>query len=160
MKNFSQNDPPGKESHTKPLASLPKDQQADGDAILYSVGANADHGLRRTNADKRASVETLLADDEWAKWSDNKIAKACGVSPTTVGTARSSLSNLDSEPRTYTDRHGNTSTMNTSNIGRRKVTSVSDNAPPDDSPTIDDQIGGGRRYGWPSVDPFGGRDDG
>ncbi|MEX2673389.1 MAG: hypothetical protein WD294_14915 [Phycisphaeraceae bacterium] len=102
------------EKHARPLASLPKDQQADGDAILYSVGANADHGLRRTNADKRASVETLLADDEWAKWSDREIAKRCAVHHDTVNRLRkeTSLSDSDSE-RTYTDRHGNTSTMNT-----------------------------------------------
>ena len=30
------------------------------DAILYAVGANADHGLRRTNDDKRYAVKTML----------------------------------------------------------------------------------------------------
>ena len=30
------------------------------DAVLYSVGANASHGQRRTNADKRRAVMTLL----------------------------------------------------------------------------------------------------
>jgi ParB-like chromosome segregation protein Spo0J len=38
------------------------------DAILYSVGANAEHGLRRSNDDKRRAVLTLLNDAEWAKW--------------------------------------------------------------------------------------------
>ncbi len=38
------------------------------DAILYSVGANAKHGLRRTNADKRRAVMTLLDDPEWRTW--------------------------------------------------------------------------------------------
>jgi phage N-6-adenine-methyltransferase len=33
------------------------------DAILYSVGANVDHGLRRTNEDKRRAVMTLLTND-------------------------------------------------------------------------------------------------
>lgn len=37
------------------------------DAVLHSVGANATHGLRRTNADKRRAVERLLRDDEWQK---------------------------------------------------------------------------------------------
>ncbi len=50
------------------------------DAILYSVGANAKHGLRRTNADKRRAVMTLLEDSEWSHWSDRKIARQCGVS--------------------------------------------------------------------------------
>ena len=35
------------------------------DAVLYSVGANAAHGLRRSNADKRRAVERLLRDDVW-----------------------------------------------------------------------------------------------
>jgi len=46
------------------------------DAILYAVGANAAHGLRRTNVDKRRSVLTLLQDSVWGQWSDHKIAQA------------------------------------------------------------------------------------
>jgi ParB-like chromosome segregation protein Spo0J len=49
------------------------------EAILHSLGANCTHGLRRSNADKRKAVQTLLADAEWAAWSDRKIAEACGV---------------------------------------------------------------------------------
>lgn len=49
------------------------------DAVLHSVGANASHGLRRTNADKRKAVLTMLADAEWAEWSDRAIAHACAV---------------------------------------------------------------------------------
>lgn len=59
------------------------------DAVLHSVGANASHGLRRTNEDKRRAVETLLADAEWSEWSNNAIAKACGVSHTFVAAIRS-----------------------------------------------------------------------
>lgn len=44
------------------------------DAILYSVGANADHGLRRTNEDKCKVVSILLDDIEWGEWSDHEIA--------------------------------------------------------------------------------------
>lgn len=50
------------------------------EAILHSLGANGTHGLRRTNADKRKAVQTLLDDPEWTAWSDRKIAEACGVS--------------------------------------------------------------------------------
>ncbi|MEM7756541.1 MAG: hypothetical protein AAF298_00215 [Cyanobacteria bacterium P01_A01_bin.40] len=49
------------------------------DAILDSVGVNAEHGLRRTNADKRKAVNTLLNDPEWSDWSNRKIAKHCRV---------------------------------------------------------------------------------
>lgn len=58
------------------------------DAILYSVGANGAHGLRRTNEDKRCAVRTLLADGEWKKWSDRQIADACGVSQPFVSAIR------------------------------------------------------------------------
>ncbi len=50
------------------------------DAILFAVGANKDHGIRRTNKDKRKSVEIVLSDSEWRTWSHNKIAKICNVS--------------------------------------------------------------------------------
>lgn len=59
------------------------------DAVLYSVGANGTHGLRRTNADKRKAVETLLNDDEWKKNSGRWIAEHCGVSPDFVSRLRS-----------------------------------------------------------------------
>jgi hypothetical protein len=61
------------------------------DAILHSVGANGAHGLRRTNADKRRAVERLLADEEWSRWSDRKIADACGVTHPFVGKVRAEL---------------------------------------------------------------------
>lgn len=99
-------------------------QGARRDAILFSVGANAAHGLRRSNDDKRKAVLTLLQDEEWSKWSDREIARQCAVSPDTVGRVKRELESAgvtvrsDSE-RTYTDRHGNTSTMNTAAIGKR-----------------------------------------
>ena len=58
------------------------------DAVLYSVGANASHGLRRTNEDKRKAVMTLLEDAEWSKWSDREIARQCGVSHPFVAAIR------------------------------------------------------------------------
>lgn len=61
------------------------------DAVLYAVGANAIHGLRRTNADKRRSVERLLRDDEWSRWSDMEISRQCGVSSTMVSNLRKSI---------------------------------------------------------------------
>ena len=50
------------------------------DAVLFSAGANAEHGLRRSNEDKRRAVMTLLGDNEWREWSDREIARRCGVS--------------------------------------------------------------------------------
>src|SRR5262249_41171412 len=54
------------------------------DAILCGIGANATHGLQRTQADKRRAVERLLSDLEWARWSDRKIGEAAKVDHKTV----------------------------------------------------------------------------
>src|SRR5205823_5179268 len=92
------------------------------DAILYAVFANGKNGIRWTRADKRRAVKMLLACPEWAGWSDREISRRCGVSPDTVGRIRKdvcpSLSESDSEVRTYTTKHGTTATMNTANIGK------------------------------------------
>ncbi|WP_375553374.1 ParB N-terminal domain-containing protein [Roseovarius mucosus] len=64
-------------------------------AILHSCAANAAHGLRRTNADKRRAVWTLVADAEWGAWSDRQIAKQCGVSHTFVANLRREISGED-----------------------------------------------------------------
>lgn len=62
------------------------------DAILYSVGANGKHGLRRTNADKRKAALILLEDTEWGKWSDYVIADKAQVSQKFINNIRHSLS--------------------------------------------------------------------
>lgn len=61
------------------------------DAILFSCGANATHGLRRSNADKRHAVETLLADPEWAKNSNRWIAETACVGDKLVAEVRAQL---------------------------------------------------------------------
>lgn len=58
------------------------------DARLFSFGVNALHGLRRSNADKRKAVVSMLGDEEWGQWSDRKIADACSVSHTFVASIR------------------------------------------------------------------------
>ncbi len=111
------------------------------DAILHAAGANASHGLRRSQADKRRSVETLLRDDEWRDWSDREIARKCNVSADLVGAVRRELHPppppvtvvSDSEPaatatapapapvvveRTFVTKHGTTAVMQTANIGK------------------------------------------
>lgn len=60
------------------------------DAILYSLGANSDHGLRRTNADKYKAVRTMLEDFEWQEWSNSEIARRCRVSDVFVAKLRGS----------------------------------------------------------------------
>lgn len=100
-------------------------QGTQRDAILYSVGANASHGLRRTRDDKRRAVLTLLNDPEWATWSDREVAKACRVSHTFVAERRRELTgNVASDKRTYTTKHGTPATMDTGAIGRREPPST------------------------------------
>lgn len=62
------------------------------DAILFAAGANETHGLPRSNEDKRRAVLMLLHDEEWSKWSDHEIARACKVSQPFVSKLRSTLS--------------------------------------------------------------------
>ncbi|MFA5424731.1 MAG: hypothetical protein WC374_12835 [Phycisphaerae bacterium] len=120
------------------------------EAILYSVGANDEHGKRRTLADKRKAAETLLADGEWGNWSDHEIARQCKVSNHFIAKIRDRLTRnvpsdnsaepaetpsissenvanseiaeneADDSERTYTTKHGTVATMNTANIGKEK----------------------------------------
>jgi ParB-like chromosome segregation protein Spo0J len=107
------------------------------DALLYAVGANAEHGARRTNADKRRAVVTLLNDAEWQGRSDGWIAEAAKVSHPFVGKVRAELqavkatgnvsSQIDapaeeapkSTPAARQGRDGRTT--NTSNIGKNRA---------------------------------------
>lgn len=66
------------------------------DAIFFACAANGSHGLRRTNADKRKAIVTLLSDATWAKRSDRWIAEKAGVSNNFVGDVRKQLSSDDS----------------------------------------------------------------
>jgi len=90
------------------------------DAILYSVSANATHGTRRTNEDKRRAVQILLNDPEWSQWADREIARRCGAEHPMVGRLRParSLEQSTSE-KTDTTKHGTVATMKTDNIGKR-----------------------------------------
>jgi ParB family chromosome partitioning protein len=130
------------------LAALPCAvyQGSRRDALLYATSCNL-HGVPLTNADKWKRVTTLLSDPTWVSWSDNAIAKHCGVTQPFVGTVRKSLITVISEDtpspslitdiseettspslitvisengqRTYTDRYGWVSTMHTGAIGHQ-----------------------------------------
>ena len=88
------------------------------DAILYAVGVNKDHGLQRSQEDKRKAVMTLLDDLEWSEWSDREIARKCNISAMTVGRIRKSL-NLEQDERKYVNKHGKESTIKTDNLGKK-----------------------------------------
>lgn len=61
------------------------------DAVLHAVGANRTHGLPRSRADVRRSIEQMLTDEEWGQWSDREIARRVGCHNETVGAVRKEL---------------------------------------------------------------------
>ena len=63
------------------------------EAILKAASVNTKHGMRRTNADKRKAVMTLLDDFEWKDWSNVEIAEHCGVSAAFVSNLRNENGN-------------------------------------------------------------------
>lgn len=94
------------------LAEMPCDVRAGTrrDAVLYAVGANETHGLRRTNEDKRRAVWILLSDEEWSHWSDREIAGRCRVSHTFVAKLRPEVNGNVAIERTFVSRHGTIAT--------------------------------------------------
>jgi hypothetical protein len=84
--------------------------------------------LRRTNADKRNAVKTLLYDAEWSSWSDREIARRCGLSYNLVNVMRkeieenSILSLNDSMERSFIHhKTGEVSIMKTERIGSNSI---------------------------------------
>jgi hypothetical protein len=61
------------------------------DAIVYAAAANRAHGLRLTNADKRAVVTALIRDTEWSAKSNRDIARHCGVTHPFVAKIRAEV---------------------------------------------------------------------
>ena len=61
------------------------------DAILRSCGANRAHGLRRTNADKRKAILSILGRATWSGESNRWIAEKVGVDHHTVAEVRKEL---------------------------------------------------------------------
>ena len=85
------------------------------EALLHAAGANASHGLRRTQEDKRRAILALLHDPEWRHWSDREIAKRTATSDKTVAKLRREISGegVNAEiriERRFTTRHGTEAT--------------------------------------------------
>jgi hypothetical protein len=90
------------------------------EAVLFSVGANARHGLKRSHEDRRKAVLTLLTDAEWIDWSDREIARKCCVSHVTVSKIRKDMDGDVKKEKTYKTTNGNVAVMDTTNIGKSK----------------------------------------
>lgn len=98
------------------------------EAKLFAVGANTDHGLRRSNADKRRAVKSLLNDHKWSQWSNREIARRCGVSYEMVRLIRGEICDKTCQRQNLTNsstlpserlvrRNDKVQNMNISNIG-------------------------------------------
>jgi hypothetical protein len=88
------------------------------DATLFALGDNK-HGLNMTAEDYRRSIEIMLDHPKWKKWSNVQIAKHIGVSAMTVGRVKKEREPDAPKEKTYVDKHGNETTMDTSNIGKK-----------------------------------------
>ena len=92
--------------------------------MLFSVGANHAHGLRRTNEDKRRAVTTLLLDAQWTQWSDREISRRCGVDHKTVGAVRAQLQTTGEIPQSDQRTGADGRVTNTANIGNKTSASA------------------------------------
>jgi hypothetical protein len=141
----------GNESVVNLLAQLDQDirriaarvhRGSQREAILFSVGANALHGLPRKNEDKRQAVDTLVRDVQegcavghhicrgrpregqcWNAWSNGEIARQCVVSRSLVHSVRADFeeeighTRFKNEYETRTFVHPKTGQPSEMNIG-------------------------------------------
>jgi len=80
----------------EPVCDVRKGTRSE--AIFYASGANREHGVRLTNAEKKRAVENCLADKECAENTDGVIGELCGVSTSMVQKRRAALNKLLSGP--------------------------------------------------------------
>jgi len=74
------------------------------DALKHALGANALHGHRRTNADKRRCVEIALR--EFPKLSSRAVARMCGVSHVFAESLRPQVETVTTSPEERTGQDG------------------------------------------------------
>jgi hypothetical protein len=120
------------------------------DAILFAAGDNAEHGLRRTNADKRKAVLAVLDLDGWASKSNYEIAEVCKVTEGYVRKMRIVRSDAAAAYFELRTKHGTPAVMDTSNIGKGngkgKAPPVPQQPPPESATASSDEAptdGGG-----------------
>ena len=115
------------------------------DAVLYAFSANGRQGLSMSYEDKRSIIIRMLQHPVWGKWSNAEIAKHVGSSKMTVGRVKASLEKDNPAPtkKTYKNKHGDESTIETKNIGKNKEKKVKEKKvkkKEEPAPETDDQI--------------------
>jgi ParB-like chromosome segregation protein Spo0J len=119
------------------------------EAIRFALGANARHGLPRTNEDKRNAVELALA--EFPDLSDRGVAEMCAVSDKLVAAVRKESGADDSHVRVGRDGKNYTA--------KPKAASQPDKVPSTpDATTLDDESPDGESDGTPDATPLGGEE--
>lgn len=88
------------------------------EATWFALGDNK-HGLNMTAEDYRRSVNITLDHPKWSTYSNAQIAAHVGVSATTVARIKKERNIQPATKVTYTDKHGNEATMDTSKIGKK-----------------------------------------
>lgn len=78
-------------TNSKYLPAIYKHFATREDVIIKACGMNAEHGLRRTNADKRRATEKALAVLDLSKYTLREIGDMIGVSHGTVHNVRKDL---------------------------------------------------------------------
>lgn len=81
--------------------------------------ATVQHGLPRSNADKRLAAITLLKSEEWGQRSDREIGRFCGTDRETVGRLRRDTGGIID--RRIVKRNGANYVMYIGEIGRAGV---------------------------------------
>jgi len=93
-------------------------------AFEFSLGANARHGLRRSNSDKRRSIERALRNEHTRRRSNRDLARLCAVDEKTIRNARAALSaenpQIAGDGVREVERNGTKYEMDTSGIGERE----------------------------------------
>jgi len=116
------------------------------DAILEAIKANAYHGLRFSNADKRKVVERLLKDAEWKKLSNRRLAEMSGTSEYLVRTCIED----DGGSRTTTKvitKGGKEQEMDTSGIGGHQKEQAKEKEKEPESPATEPE-----KKSWTAAD--------
>jgi hypothetical protein len=91
------------------------------DAQLFAFAANKGHGLQMTAKDIRHCIIRMLEHPVWSAWTNAAIAKHVGTSKMTVGRVKASMSEpKDSAEKKYINKHGQESTIDTTNLRSNK----------------------------------------
>jgi hypothetical protein len=90
------------------------------EAQLFAFAANKGHGLHMAAADIRHCIVRMLEHPVWGGWSNAAIAKHVGTSKMTVGRVKAAMSEPEKPAeKKYVNKHGQESTIDTTNIGRK-----------------------------------------